>query len=93
VATYGIQEINMPQLANNLSRATLIGLTLLTATASYAMGGSSLAKEAAITLDQARAAATKAQPGTIGGHINECSFGAGHRHLIRFEFGCKSGDQ
>jgi uncharacterized membrane protein YkoI len=65
VATYGIQEIHTSQLANNLSRATLIGLTLLTATASSAMGGSSFAKEAAITLDQARAAATKAQPGTI----------------------------
>jgi uncharacterized membrane protein YkoI len=65
VATYGIQGKNMTKSPHFFARALLGALILTTATASYALEGGRLAKEATITLDQARDAAMKAQPGKI----------------------------
>ena len=52
--------------SNSLLHALLVAAMLVPlAPAAFALEGEALAKEATLTLDQARAAALKAQPGTI----------------------------
>ena len=72
-----------------LARALLGGaLILTTATASYALEGGRLSKEATITLDQARDAAMKAQPGKIlDQELEHRKGGSG----LRYSFDIKAG--
>ena len=78
----------MPKASIFLPRVLLSALILTTTTASYAVEGGRLSREATITLSQARDAALKAQPGKIlDQELEHRKGGSG----LRYSFDIKAG--
>jgi uncharacterized membrane protein YkoI len=69
-------------------RALMAALVITTASAAHALEGGDLSREATLTLDQARVAAMKAQPGTIlDQELERKKGGSG----LRYSFDIKAG--